>query len=116
MTMRAIVTFKRSQGVTDHLGGGGTRNFQPIADLVRIHAEFKPERGQERIEAGRLESSVAGTLRVRSSAALRGVHAGDIVTLHQVDGDADHVIHAAINPDQRNRFIEFTIERGVALK
>lgn len=110
-----IVTFVRKQRVSDGQGGS-TVDFVPLDGLERIPAEYKPERGQERIEAGRVQAEVAGTLRVRSCAAVRDVTASDFVILHEIDGDVTHAIRADINPDQRNRFVEFTIERGVALK
>ena len=116
MSMRAIVTFKEPGGAGDGMGGGYSRDYVPIVGLERIKGEFKPERGRERLESGRLESTVAGTLRVRSSAAARSVRAGNIVTMHEIEGDEDYNIHAVINPDQRNRYLEFTIERGGALK
>ncbi|EKF39913.1 phage head-tail adaptor [Nitratireductor indicus C115] len=106
--LRDRVTFYREVETPD--GGGGTVNgWSVIAGLVKVRGRFKPERGSERIEAGRMHSSVAGTLKVRSFALMRTVTAADVCL---IDGET-YVIRSITNPDRKNEYIEMTIERGV---
>ena len=100
------VTFQ-VESVTDDGGGGGALSW---TDVVTVWGGFQPERGRERLQAGRLESAVAGVLRVRSSSATRALTAAHRVL---IDGLA-YQIRSITNPDQRNAYLEMTVERGVA--
>lgn len=105
--LRDRVTFVRFGSVDDGQGGY-TDGWSAIAGLSDIRGAFRPERSRERLAAGRLESSVAGTLSIRSFEASRGVTAADRVIIN-----ADpYVIHAITNPDRRDRYLEMTVERG----
>lgn len=103
------VTFQREQTADD--GGGGQEvTWASITGLVRVSASFTPERGRERLEAGRLEAAVAGRLWMRSFAAARGVTEKDRVMID----DVPYVIRSITNPDGRNIELEMTVERGAA--
>lgn len=105
--LRLIVTFERFQGEPD--GGGGVTN-PTWTFLAKAWGAFYPERSRERIEAGRLESAVAGTIAVRSTNASRGVTAAD----RAVIGGVPYAIKGITNPDRRNKFLEMSVERGTA--
>jgi SPP1 family predicted phage head-tail adaptor len=100
------VAFQRAVKVADG-GGGSTTTWETF---LTVWGGFFPERTRERLEAGRLESAVAGRLTVRSSDDTRA-----LTTAHRVviDGYA-HQIHAIVNPDQRDKYLDLTVERGVA--
>lgn len=105
-TLNKRVTFQR-RVVTDDGGGGHSREW---SNLVEVWGGFSPERGSERLEAGRLQGSLFGVLRVRSSATTRTVTVDDRV---MIDGVA-HQIRSVANTDQRNRMLDILVERGVA--
>lgn len=100
------VTFERRRAIDDGGGGGGI----VWEAFLTVWGGLRPERGRERLEAGRLEAVVAGVLQVRSSSDARGVTEADRVVIDNVP----HQIRAIVNPDQRNRMLEMTVERGVA--
>lgn len=105
--LRDRIAFQRLQAEAD--GGGGTLDPEWV-DLINCRGAFFPERSRERLEAGRLESAVAGTLKVRSSATTRGVTAADRALIN----GTVYAIRAITNPDRRNRYLEMTVERGTA--
>lgn len=85
-------------------GGGGTETTWQ--HFITVWAQFSPERARERIQAGRLTSSFAGVLRIRSSSQSR-----EITTRHRVVvGGVTYNIRSVANPDQRNDMLEFGIE------
>lgn len=77
---------------------------------LTVWGYLRPERGRERLEAGRLESATMAVLRIRSSAAARAIDASYRAV---VDG-VHYQIRAIVNPDQRDEYIEMTLEEGVA--
>lgn len=103
------VTFQREETVADD-GGGQAVTWVDIAGLVRVSASFMPERGRERLEAGRLEAAVAGRLWMRSFALARTITEKDRVMID----DVPYVIRSITNPDGRNIELEMTVERGAA--
>jgi SPP1 family predicted phage head-tail adaptor len=105
--LRKRVTFEREMRTEDAGGGAAVAWGDPLT----VWGQFQPERGAERLSSGRLESALAGVLRIRSSDAARQITADQRVT---IDGIA-HQIRSIANPDQRNRMIEMTVERGVAV-
>ena len=107
--LNKLVTFQR-ESTSDDGGGGQVVTWVNITGLVRISASFTPERGRERLEAGRLESAVAGVLRMRSFTLARTITEKDRVMID----DIPHIIRAIVNPDGRNEQLEMTIERGAA--
>lgn len=104
--MNRRVTFQQEVAVAD--AGGGREHAW--SGGFTVWGQFMPESGRERLEAGRLEAALAGVLRVRSSIQARTITASHRVL---IDGAA-HQIRSIANPDQRRRFIEFVVERGVA--
>lgn len=103
---RDRVTF--DEPVKTDIGGGGSEVVW--TDRGTIWGHYMPERGRERVEAGRLSSVVGAVLRVRYASVPSGVDVGWRVL---VDGVA-HNIRSVTNPDRRNRELEMVLERGVA--
>tara|TARA_Y100000815_G_scaffold228067_1_gene216877 strand:- start:305 stop:646 length:342 start_codon:yes stop_codon:yes gene_type:complete len=106
--LRDRVSFYRLTEADD--GYGNVHSGWADDPFLTVWGAFQPERGRERLEAGRMESAVAGVLTVRSSADARAVTPADKVA---VKGE-DYAIRSITNPDRRNRFLEILVERGVA--
>jgi len=106
--LRDRVSFHRLDATTDAYGNV-TSGYSGAAFLT-VWGAFRPERGRERIEGGRLEASHAGVLTVRSSSDTRAVTTADQA---RIDG-VEYQIRTIANPDRRGRFLEMTVERGVA--
>lgn len=104
--LRKRLYFERSKR-TDDGGGGAAITWLPA---WACWGSIAPERGREALAAGRLESSNAAIIRIRSSAAAREVDASYRVK----DGDDVYDIRSIINPDQRGKYLEMTAEKGVA--
>lgn len=102
--MRARVVFERSVTAPDGAGGQSVG----WSELYACRGHYRPERGRERIEAGRMEASLAGVLRVRSCIAARDVGEADRVLID----DVVFQIRSTSNPDQHNRYLEMSVERG----
>lgn len=99
------VTFQ-SATVVEDAGGGGAETW---GGDITVAGGFRPERGRERIEAGRVEAALAGVLKVRSSAATRAIDAETHRVL--IDGEPYNITSVS-NPDQRNAYLEMTVEAG----
>lgn len=104
--LRDRAAFQRELLEEDIFGNETRGNWGP---LVTVWAQFTPERSWERIEGGRLEAAVAGTLRLRSTPQTRDVTEADRVVVDEVL----YNIRGITNPDRRNRWLEITVERGV---
>lgn len=102
--MRARVVFERSVTAPD--GAGGQSVGWGVVYSCR--GKFTPERGRERLAAGRVEASLAGVLRIRSCAKARDVNEADRVRID----DELYQIRSISNPDQRNKYLEMSVERG----
>lgn len=104
---RNRVTFQAETQVPDE-GGGYQVGWVDI--VSNWSAEFLPERGRERVEAGRLAAPMSGTLKVRWSSETTA-----ITERHRVliQGEPWN-IRSVANEDQRHRFITMTVEKGVA--
>lgn len=100
------VTFERNVTAPDE-GGGSTSAWTGVAT---VWGGFQPERGRERLEAGRLEAAVAGTLTVRSSSMTRAIDASCRVV---IDGDR-YAIRSIVDPTQKREWLEMVVEKGVA--
>lgn len=111
--LRDRVTFERLNDGTDDLGNVSDGTWSEIggAGQSTVWGGFRPERSGERLEAGRTESSVMGTLTVRSSTVTRSITEADRVQIDSVAYD----IRGITNPDRRNKYLEMTVERGVAV-
>lgn len=105
--MRDRITFQQER--EEPIGGGGYElNWHTAAT---VWGQLAPERGSERVEAGRMEASVGAVLRVRYSADTAAITAGWRAL---IDGEP-YNIRSVTQPDRRNRIIEMTVERGVAV-
>ncbi len=105
--LRDRVTFE-VETRTDDGGGGAELSWTVVAT---VWGDFAPERGRERVQAGRLESAVAGVLTVRSDMTTRAIAA----ETHRVLIDSvAYQIRSITNPDRCNRYLELAIERGPA--
>lgn len=102
--MRSRVAFERIVTVPD--GAGGQSAGWGV--VYRCRGQYRPERGRERIEAGRMEAAMAGVLRVRSCSQARDLTESDRVL---IDGIVFQ-IRAISNPDGRNKHLELSVERG----
>lgn len=103
---RDRVTFQ--EPVKTAIGGGGSDLVW--TDRLTVWARYMPERGRERVEAGRLTSAVGGVLQVRMSSDMAEVTAGWRVLI----GGEPQNIRSVTNPDRRGRDLEMVLESGVA--
>jgi head-tail adaptor len=100
-------------GVDDGYGNTLPAAWSP---LFTCWASFKPETGRERLEAGRLEATMRGVLRVRRSADSKGVSAADRVVF--VAGRYFGMvcqIRSTPVASIDGSVIEFVLEQGVAV-
>lgn len=102
--LRDRVTFQESVDTPDAAGGV----YQSWRNVVTVWGALQEERGRERVEAGRLESGVAGILTVRSSSETRDLGAANRVVVNEIN----YQIRSISNPDRRNKYLELVVERG----
>ncbi|MEH6727889.1 MAG: phage head closure protein [Hyphomicrobiales bacterium] len=102
--LRALVVFERKVTGPDGAGGQSVE----WGAVYSCRGKLMPARGREQIEAGRMEASLAAVLRVRSSVDGRGLTEADRVRIN----DVVYQIRSISNPDQRNRYLELSVERG----
>ncbi len=103
------VTFQEESKTPDGMGG----NAVGWANVLTVWGEFVPERGAERVEAGRLNEAAMGILRIRSSAASRVIGPSHRVLIPISPGNiVAHQVRSIADPD--NQFLEIVVERGVA--
>lgn len=105
--LRDRIAFKQKVETADGQGGYSAAWVTQFT----VWGSFRPMRGREQMEAGRLESSVEGVMRVRSSPTTRQIEADWIAVLDSVD----YNIRWVSNPDRRDRFLEIAVQRGVAV-
>lgn len=89
-------------------GGGGSAIVW--TDGVTVWGGLAPERGRERVDAGRLTGNTGGVLTVRSSIATAAITPASRVI---IDGETWNV-RSNESPDQRGKFREMVVEKGVA--
>lgn len=97
--------FERRNETADAYGNVSTG----WATLVSRKGWLKFGSSRERIEGGRTESAVMGTLWLRADAATRAITAADRV---EIDG-AMYAIRSAVAPAQTGR-VEMVVELGAA--
>lgn len=108
--LRGRVTFEQEVKSPD---GGGGASIE-WGNGFSVWGGFKPERGQERMEAGRLQASLAGVLTVRGSSKVDRV-TEDWSVLISVRGiESRYQIRSISNPDERGKYIEMSVEKGKA--
>ncbi len=110
-TMNKLATFQRDTG-TIGVGGSRKRNWSNLPGLVRVPVQYKPERGRDRVQAGRLEASAMALFIVQGCAAIRDLKTSDVVVIHEQNGDVAHRIISIENPDQHGRDFEIVAEKG----
>lgn len=100
---------RRVPGADD---GSGNTLPESWTALVEAWAGFRPKFGREQLAAGRLESTMQGTLTVLSWAATRAVTAADRAEFvaGPYAGKACQIRSVVPMPD--NREIEFLLEEG----
>ena len=104
--LRKRVSFQRPDRNEDDAGGA---SIHWTTALV-VWGWLIPDRGRERLEAGRLESASAALLRIRSSTAARAIDA----SWRAMIGTATYNVRAIVNPDSRGKYLELLVEQGVA--
>ena len=101
------VTFQTETKVPD--GAGGYEHTWG-GNVIRWGG-FVPERGTEKVQAGRIEAPLGGVLNVRYSSAVAAFGSEDRVL---IDGQP-YNIRSVSNPDQRRKELDFIVEGGVAV-
>jgi SPP1 family predicted phage head-tail adaptor len=102
--LRRRVTFQ-TEAITMSGSGGEVTTWG--SDLV-VWGQFLPERGREKLEQGRMQARLAGTLRVRYSTATAAITAGHRVLILGVA----YQIHSVSQEDGRNKWMVMVVERG----
>lgn len=105
------VTFQRRMtGAADAYGNV----LSGWVDIVTRDAAFAPARGREQVEAGRLESTVAGVLKVRRCSVTSLITAADraVFTRGPYQGQALSIL--SVVPGYRGDEYEITGTLGVA--
>lgn len=107
------VRFER-QATADDGHGNTLLPWSAISGLSSISAAFRPQFGNESLQAGRLEATMRGTLTVRRSANTAGVLASDRVVFLNAPYAGVTCQIRAIVPTPDRALIEFVLESGVA--
>lgn len=105
--LRKRVRFEAEVRTPD--GAGGYSVDWALA--LEVWGGLQVERGREKIDAGRLADAVAGVLTIRSSTEARDLLSG--ANRVMIDGEAWNV-RSVTNPDQKNKYLELVVEKGVA--
>ncbi|TDW21067.1 hypothetical protein EV128_12236 [Rhizobium azibense] len=113
-SMSKLATFQRDTGAVG-VGGAKTRHWTNLPGLERVPVEYRPQRGRERVQAGRLEASTVAFVTIQDCEAVRALTPADIIVIHEQSGDVPHRIYSLENPDQRSRDVEIVVEKGVQL-
>jgi SPP1 family predicted phage head-tail adaptor len=104
--LRDRVTFeRRDDNARDALGNPAPATWAP---LLTVWANFRETLGREALAAGRLEARGTGTLRLRASAATRGITAADRV---EVRGALWEVTSPPAKVDDAGAWLEVRLER-----
>ncbi|PLW76807.1 phage head closure protein [Cohaesibacter celericrescens] len=77
-------------------------------DDLTVWGGFRPDRGSESEDGGRLQASVSGLLKVRGSSDTRAIGEDWRVL---INGD-EYRIDAITNPDQRGRELHMVVTKG----
>lgn len=105
---RTRVSFHRKDGVLDDYGGTST-GFSETAFLT-VWGQLEDRNARETTETSGLENPQSAYLRVRHSTDATGVTEADQVRT----GSRRYQIRSIRNVEERNKFIEMILERGVA--
>lgn len=106
------VRFERQTPGGDDANGNTLPATWP--ELTTVWASFRPQFGREQIEAGRLESTMRGTLMVRRSASAASITPADrvVFTAGPYAGRVCQI--RSIIPTMDSSGIEMLLEEGVA--
>ena len=108
---RNSVRFEAREVIPDDGYGNEVENW---VLSFECSASFRPKFGREQLEAGRLESTMQGTLTVRRNPDTAGVTASSRVVFVAGPYAGKECQIRSIIPTPDNREIEFMIEEGVA--
>ena len=113
LNLRERITFQRLTEGTDIYGNvvNGWADIETAPDMpLTVWADIRETPGKERVDAGRVEASATATIRIRSSAATRGVTEADRIMAR------GHVwnIRGIAPLGNKNAFLDILCERGVA--
>lgn len=100
------VTFQRAVVGDDGYGNAITS----WTDHLTVWADVRETLGKERVDAGRIEASATATVRIRSSAASRGLTAAD----RMVARGATWNIRSVVPVGNDRAMLDLLCERGVA--
>ena len=101
------VAFREEVDTPD--GGGG--NARSWVTRFTVRGRLKPVTAREQVRVGKLEASAASVLTVRKSSDTATVDESWSVLI----GAIEYNVRSIINPDERGRFLEMIVERGVAV-
>lgn len=102
------------QRVTDDGAGNVLASWDDPLLVCRVSAAFVPQYGREAVEAGRLESTMAGTVTVLRSSLTTGITAADRIVFERAPyaGRIANIRSVVPSPDSAE--IGFVVEVGVA--
>ncbi|MDF3383360.1 MULTISPECIES: head-tail adaptor protein [unclassified Sulfitobacter] len=95
---------RRNEDARDAMGNPAPATWAP---LLTVWANFRETLGREALAAGRMEGSRTGTLRLRNSAAARGITAADRVTLLDATWE---VVSPPAHVDEAGAWLELRLE------
>lgn len=109
---RDRVTVERvaASGALDPYGNPQATGWDTLAELW---GDLRETTGKEHLAAGRLEGVATATLRLRASASVAGITTADRVLAR---GATWKIIGGPIDPTGRGAVLEFTLQRGGAVK
>lgn len=105
--LRTRVRFEKPVPMVDEIGNA----YDGWALVLTRWGDLIPQRGREQVEAGRLESSLAGTLQIRWDTDAAQIDASHRVIIESVP----YQIISVLDPDMHRRTVEMVVERGVAI-
>ncbi len=104
------VRFERRAAVVDEYGN----TLSSWQELTTLWAGFKAQRGREAVEAGRLESTSAGTVYVRRSTTALTISPSDRGTFIVGPWGGKTFNIRSVIPSHDSSMIEFVVEEGGA--
>ena len=110
--LRHRVTFQTKSTVQDSTGQG-VHTWADSSPILTRSASIKPLKGQELIEARRVESLVLISVMVRYDPAVAEITAEDRIVRTDHSPMKIYAIHAVINHEERDRWLEFWCSEGL---
>lgn len=106
---RHRIRFERRGSATDAYGNVQNDTWSTVTS---VRAAFRPQFGRESVEAGRLESTMTGTVTVRRSTTTAGILPSDRIVFRDAPWSGKECNIRSIVPTIDE--IEFVIDEGVA--